>query len=232
MLVEETLRTCAQYLTAACREESEEHRANIFHNLVLRRKLRTAVRWITERKTRGVLQPAELCTKNGERVMELLHTKHPKVCPLAAASLESYSDRPPELLPVDITNDTVTEVAVQLTGGARPGGADPLSLQYCLLHFGASSRELWLIVADFAEWSINGRPPWAAYCATMGGWLIALYNQPGVRPVGVGGNWRQLMAKCLLQVTGKEAKAACCTEKLSGGVETGVDSGVHIMSLL
>ena len=47
MLVEETLRTCAQYLTAACREESEEHRDKTYYILVLRGKLQTAVRWIT-----------------------------------------------------------------------------------------------------------------------------------------------------------------------------------------
>ena len=74
ILVEETLGMCAQYLTAARREESEEHRAKTYHSLVLRGKLRTAVRWITERETGGVLQPAKLCTKTGERVMEVLRT--------------------------------------------------------------------------------------------------------------------------------------------------------------
>ena len=35
MLLEETLCTCAQYLTAARREESDEHRAKTYHSLVL-----------------------------------------------------------------------------------------------------------------------------------------------------------------------------------------------------
>ena len=59
MLVEETLRTCAQYLTAARREESKEHRDNTYHRLVLQGNLRTAVRWITKQETRGVLHPEE-----------------------------------------------------------------------------------------------------------------------------------------------------------------------------
>ena len=46
MLVEETLRICAQYLTSACREESEEHRDKTCHSLVIRGKLQTAVMWI------------------------------------------------------------------------------------------------------------------------------------------------------------------------------------------
>ena len=57
MLVEDTMRTCAEYLAVAQREETAEHQAQTFHSLVLRGKLRTAVSWITERKTDGVLQP-------------------------------------------------------------------------------------------------------------------------------------------------------------------------------
>ena len=43
MLVEDILRTCAEYLTVAQREESADHRAQIYHSLVLWGELRTAV---------------------------------------------------------------------------------------------------------------------------------------------------------------------------------------------
>ena len=66
MLEENNLRTCTQYLTIARREDSKEHRSQNYHRLVLRGKLRTAVRWITERETGGVLQPGERCKKTGE----------------------------------------------------------------------------------------------------------------------------------------------------------------------
>ena len=59
MLAEDTVRMCAKYLTNARREESEEHRDQNFHNLVLQGELWTAVRWITETETGGMLQPAE-----------------------------------------------------------------------------------------------------------------------------------------------------------------------------
>ena len=55
MLVEDTLRTCTEYLTLAHREESAEHLAQTYHSLVLQGKLRTLVRRITERETGGVL---------------------------------------------------------------------------------------------------------------------------------------------------------------------------------
>ena len=202
MLMEETLCTCAQYLTASYRENPEEHRAKTLHSLVLQGKLQTAVQWIMERETGDMLQPAERCTNNGERVMEVLRTKNPEACPPTAASMDSYPDRPTELIPVDIINNMVTEVAGRLSGGAGPGGTDSVSLQHWLLQFRAAIGELRLLVADFTEWLRNGRPPWAAYRTMMSGRLIALDNQPGFRPVWVWKTLRWLMKKCLLWVTG------------------------------
>ena len=108
-------------------------------------------------------------------------------------------------------------MAGRLSGGAGPGGTDSVSLQHWLLRFGATSRELRLIVAEFGEWICNGQPPWAAYRAMISGRLIALDKIPRIRPVGIGETWRRLLAKCLLRVTGQEAKASCGTEKLAGG---------------
>ena len=106
--------------------------------------------------------------------MEVLHTKHPEAQTPTAESLESYPGRLPELTPVDITEDTVTEVAERLLGGAGPRGTDSMSLQHWLLRFGGASLELRLVVGEFIEWLGNGRPPWAAYQALMSGHLIAL----------------------------------------------------------
>ena len=68
----------------------------------------------------------------------------------------------------------------------------------------------------------NGGPPWAAYRALMSVRLITLDKQPGIRPVRVGEMWRRLMAKCLLKVAGPEAKSACGTTQLVGGLEAGI----------
>ena len=89
------MRTCTQYLTAFRIEESKEHRAKIFHSLVLQGKLRTEVRWINEREKGGVIHIEELCTKTGERVMEILRTKHLEARPPTSVSLDSYLDCPP-----------------------------------------------------------------------------------------------------------------------------------------
>ena len=232
MLVKDTLQACEEYLTFARREETVEHRAQTYHSLVLRRKLRMAVRWITERDTGGLLQPRERCTKTGYRVMEVLRTKHLEAQTPTAASLDSYPGLPPELTPVDITKDTVTAVAGRLSGGAGPGGTDSVSLQHWILRLRAASAEPRLIVGDFFEWLGNGRPSWATYQALMSGRLIALDKQPGIRPVGVGETWRRMMAKCLMRVAGPEAKTACGTTQLAGGVEAGIEGAIHVMRVL
>ena len=65
------------------------HRDQTFKSLALQWKLQTAVWWITERDTGGILHPVERWTKKGERVMEVLRTNHPEAFPLAAARLDS-----------------------------------------------------------------------------------------------------------------------------------------------
>ena len=170
--------------------------------------------------------------KTEDRVMEVLCAKYLEARTPNVASLDSYLDRPSELTPVDITNDTVTAVAGRLSGGAGPGGTYSVSLQHLLLRFGAASGGLWLIVGDFVEWLVNGRPSWAAYRALMSGRLIVLDKQAGIRPVGVGETWRRMMAKCLLRVANPEAKAVCGTTQLAGGVEAGLGGTIHVMRFI
>ena len=105
-------------------------------------------------------------------------------------------------------------------------------LQHWLLRFGAASAELRLIVRDFVEWMGNGNPPWAAYRAFMSGQLIALDKQPGIRPVGVGETLRCLMAKCLLKFSVPEAKSACGTTQLAGGLEARIEGAMYAMRVL
>ena len=62
--------------------------------------------------------------------------------------------------------------------------------------------------------------------------LIVLDKCPGIIPVGIDDTWHRLMVKCLLRVTGQEAKAACGKEQLAGGVEAGIEGAIHSMRLL
>ena len=66
----------------------------------------------------------------------------------------------------------------------------------------------------------------------MSGRLIGLYKCPGVRPVGVGETWWRILERCVLVLTGEEAKEACRTEQLCGGLEAGIEGGIHVVHLM
>ena len=66
----------------------------------------------------------------------------------------------------------------------------------------------------------------------ISGRLIALDKQPGIRPVRTRETWWRLVANCLLRGTVQEAKAACGTEQLAGGVKARIEVGIHAMRLL
>ena len=55
-----------------------------------------------------MLRPVDMCTKTAERVVDVLRTKYPDSRPLTTSILDTYLNRPLELVPVDITNNTVT----------------------------------------------------------------------------------------------------------------------------
>ena len=66
----------------------------------------------------------------------------------------------------------------------------------------------------------------------MSGRPITLDKQPGIRPVRVGETWQRMMEKCLLRVAGPEAKSACWTNQLAGGVEAGIEGAIHAMRII
>ena len=41
-----------------------------------------------------------------------------------------------------------------------------------------------------------------------------------------------MLEKCVLVVTGAEAKEACSTEQLCGGLEAGIEGGIHMLRLM
>ena len=79
---------------------------------------------------------------------------------------------------------------------------------------------------------VNGYPPWAAYRSLMLGRLIGLDKFPGVMPVCVGETLRRMLEKCMLLVTGAEAKEACRTEQLCGGPEAGTEGGIQAVRIM
>lgn len=231
LLFEMTLRELQANLSKSQSTTTPEQRAKTFHNKVLRGNLRSAVRYITEREKGSILYPDDRDEKSGKPVKEALADKHPSSRRADPTKLPAYNSTP-HLVPNVITEDTVTEVANNLSGGAGLGGVDSILLKHLLLRHGGASRKLRLAVAEFTEWMANDSPPWAATRALMSGRLVALDKCPGIRPIGIGELWRRLISKCFLKVAGQEAKEACGTDQLCAGLEAGVEGAVHAMTAI
>ena len=71
-----------------------------------------------------------------------------------------------------------------------------------------------------------------AYRAFMSGLLIALYKQPGVRPVGFRETWRRIFANIFLKVTIPEATMACKDDQLCVVHRAGIYSAAHGFTIL
>ena len=170
-------------------------------------------------------------SKTHEPVIDVLKSKHPDARVLDASVLEDYKTLP-NLVELDITEETVEQVARRLLGSAGPGGTDSAAVQHWLLRFGGASQQLRKAVAELTDWISNSSPPWAAYRALRAGRLVAIDKCPGVRPVGIGESWMRLISKCVLHVAGGEAKESCGIDQLCVGLESGIEGGIHAMRLL
>ena len=132
----------------------------------------------------GVLLPNDLDAKTNEPVIDVLKSKHPDARVPDVSTFEDYETLS-DLVELDITEETVEQVARRLSGSAGPGGTDSAAVQHWLLRFGGASQQLRKSVAEFTDWLANSWPPWAAYRALRAGRLVAIDKCPGVRPVGI-----------------------------------------------
>ena len=138
MLVEDTTCTSQAMVAKVVRGMLEEAISKTFTSLVLKVKIQTSVRIVTLRGARGVL----LTNNNDAKVGELVINVHWEnyLAPVVpdVEVLEHY-DVVPELVPLDVTEDTVELISGQLTGAAGPGGIDATGLQQWLLRFDIAS---------------------------------------------------------------------------------------------
>ena len=94
----------------------------MFIRLMLRGKVRAAVRWATERTKGAVLSPSDII-EGSIAVMDVLHQKHPVPHPPGSTSLLK-SDSLPQLEDVDITGGHTLYATQRIQGGVGPSGCD------------------------------------------------------------------------------------------------------------
>jgi hypothetical protein len=145
----------------------DDTRARSFNSCVLAGWLNSAVRALTNHSSGGVRQPADLCSKAGRPVWEVLQEKHPALrepptVGNADGALEPYPHLPSPIL-VTVTQDDVEVISTRLSGAAGPGGSDSVELSNWLLRFGRELEAFLEEMAAWTNWLANTHPPWAAY---------------------------------------------------------------------
>ena len=213
-----------------------DHTIRVFHRLIIQGKLRSAVRWITDRDQNGLLSASDMTmAKNGDgdlvnmTVLDALRLKHPEPAETSEEACPSYPDTP-DLIDLDITGGHIQTVARSLRGGAGPGGSDAAAWQDWLLRYGAHSERLRDSVAHLARTLANSPVPWESIRALMANRLIALDKCPGVRPIGIGESLRRVLGKTIMLVAGADVQIACGADQLCAGLEAGIEAAIHSLN--
>ena len=124
-LVKDTYNSAMGYLVKSCGTQTMEERHQMFLNLVLKGKLRKAVRFVYEREKGGFFQPDELAEDRtgtiNDTVASVLEGKHPSEKISSCAELKTYEETP-IFIPIDITEEAIESVARKLSGSYGPGG--------------------------------------------------------------------------------------------------------------
>jgi hypothetical protein len=58
--------------------------------------------------------------------------------------------------------------------------------------------------------------------------IIDMDTFPGVCPIGIGDNWRRLVAKCVLTGAGHSATTTCGSDQLCAGLRAGTDGAGEV----
>ena len=209
--------------------------ARAFHSRMLSGRTRSATRNLTrDPEDEEAVDPDALCSKTGLPVHAVLREKHPASRPVnldgADEGVFEWYDERPDTIPLTVSKATVAKMANKMSGTGGPSGLDGENLQK-ITKFGETSDRLCEEMAVWAAWLANESPCWAAYRAFMACRLVGIDKKPGTRPIGIGEVFRRLWAKCIIEVCGKQATAACNNRNLCAGLPAGMEGAIHAIRL-
>ena len=181
--------------------QASDHRSRIFHRKMMEGNIRSAMRWLTDRDTSGLIHPYDIDDHHGVSVDHSLWDLHSPMEIPRVKDLLKFSMMP-ALGIVDITESTIATVASKLHGGAGIRGTPALSLQQWCMRYGTVSKHFRETLSELATWMSMEKPPWTSYRSLMSGKLIALGKGAGrgVHPIGIGDSIKHLLTKSVLEL--------------------------------
>ena len=112
--------------------------------------MRAVIRYASEREKGGILMPGDVDEKSGNLVNEILESKHPIGRDVKISSFPIFESCP-ELINIEVIEDSVERVARRISGSASPSGIDLLSMSHWLLKFSRASTNIRRSIAKLVE---------------------------------------------------------------------------------
>ena len=205
----------------------QPEKSKIFAKLVLEGQINSALRFLSETSTGGVLELTD-------DVMAQLKEKHPNPQPTRLGSLlfGPINDDIPESVYSEINGEMIREAALRTKGSGGPCGVDANGFRRMMAckSFKQSSTKLCEAIATMTRTLCTTYIDPATIEPLVASRLIPLDKGEGaVRPIGVGEVIRRIIGKCVMNVSKGDVVEASGSLQLCAGQKSGSEAAIHAM---
>ena len=225
-------KTIQQHLPQGSLKERNynQRAARTFASLMMRGKVRAALRMVSDLGSAGVLGLEEEI--DGKPVRDILREKHPAAQAACSAALLSLVDNTVETHPVlfeRIDGDLIRSTALKVQGSAGPSGMDAAGWRRMCTAFHGASRDLCNALSAFTRRICSTLTDPSGLAAFIACRLIPLNKNPRVRPIGICETVRRIVGKAVLSVTKADIQSAVGPLQLCAGHDAGCEAAIHAM---
>ena len=224
-------RTIQTHLQTGRRNAHADQNARVFAKLMFEGKTHSALRYLSENPTNGVLDIDDYVDE-GRTVLETLKAKHPPARDIHPDALITTTYEPPEVHSVlfdRLTTQSIRNAALRTQGSAGPSGVDAAGWKRILTAFHKDSRDLCAAIAAVGRRITTEFVDPEPLKALLACRLIPLNKQPGIRPIGVCEVVRRILGKAIMGVVADDVRLAAGPLQLCCGQDAGCEAAVHAM---
>ena len=208
------------------KKSAPPNRAKIFAKLVMEGQINSAMRFLNDDISGGVLPLTD-------DIMLQLREKHPEA---QQAKLKVLLRGPaqdiPDSLFLEINGEMIRDAAIKTKGTGGPSGVDANGFKRILAYksFKHSSIALCEALATLTRTVCTEYVDPSSLEALVASRLIPLDKGEGaVRPIGVGEVVRRVVSKCVMKVVKPEVMEASGSLQLCAGQTSGTEAAIHAM---
>ena len=225
-------KTIQQHLPQGSLKErnNNQRAARTFASLMMRGKVRAALRMVSDLGSAGVLGLEEEI--DGKPVRDILREKHPAAQAACSTALLSLVDNTVETHPVlfeRIDGDLIRSTALKVQGSAGPSGMDAAGWRRMCTAFHGASRDLCIALSAFTRRICSTLTYPSGLAVFIACRLIPLNKNPGVRLIGICETVRRIVGKAVLSVTKSDIQSAVGPLQLCAGHDAGCEAAIHAM---